>query len=151
MSQYTNSLAGEYFVAAELLRRGYNASIVVGNAKAIDIVVANADNTKSILIQVKTTHRGHDKTGKIYWMLNKKAETAQGNLYYVLVSLRRNHERPLFYILHSSIVAKYVEEGDRQYHTGTKPDGTPRKKTSIRMFDLFDNDNLDRWDVLGLD
>ena len=32
-------MAGEYSVCAELLKRGHNASITMGNAKAIDIVV----------------------------------------------------------------------------------------------------------------
>jgi hypothetical protein len=30
-------LAGEYFVAAELYRRGYSVAMTLGNAKAIDL------------------------------------------------------------------------------------------------------------------
>lgn len=33
----STGLSGEYFVAAELLRRGYSVGITMGNAKAIDI------------------------------------------------------------------------------------------------------------------
>lgn len=32
-------MAGEYSVCAELLMRGHNASITMGNAKAVDIIV----------------------------------------------------------------------------------------------------------------
>ena len=32
-------MAGEYSVCAELLKRGHIASITVGNAKAVDIIV----------------------------------------------------------------------------------------------------------------
>ncbi len=32
-------LAGEYFVAAELYKRGYSVAITLGNAKAIDLYV----------------------------------------------------------------------------------------------------------------
>jgi len=31
-------LSGEYFVGAELLRRGFSVCITMGNAKAIDIL-----------------------------------------------------------------------------------------------------------------
>jgi len=114
MSQYASSLSGEYFVAAELLRRGYNTSIVVGNAKAVDVLVSNEANTKTVLIQVKTTVKGHNKSGKIYWMLNRKAEQSQENLFYVLVYLRGNTDRPLYYIVHSSVVA---DMSDREIYS----------------------------------
>ena len=31
-------MAGEYSVCADLLKRGHNASITMGNAKAVDII-----------------------------------------------------------------------------------------------------------------
>lgn len=34
----STSLSGEYFVAAELLRRGFTVGITMGNAKGIDIL-----------------------------------------------------------------------------------------------------------------
>jgi len=34
----SSGLSGEYFVAAELYRRGYNVGLTIGNAKAIDIL-----------------------------------------------------------------------------------------------------------------
>ena len=47
----STGLSGEYFVAAELLRRGYSVGITMGNAKAIDIL-AEKDG-KLFIIQVK--------------------------------------------------------------------------------------------------
>lgn len=44
-------LAGEYFVAAELYRRGYSVAITLGNAKAIDLFAAKG--ACSVNIQVK--------------------------------------------------------------------------------------------------
>lgn len=46
-------VAGEYFVAAELSRRGFIASITLRNTRGIDIVVANKDATKTVTIQCK--------------------------------------------------------------------------------------------------
>lgn len=39
----STGLSGEYFVAAELLRRGYTVGITMGNAKAIDILAEKDD------------------------------------------------------------------------------------------------------------
>ena len=55
-------VSGEYFVAAELSRRGYIASITLRNTRGIDILAANKDASKSVGIQVKTNHGG--KSGR---------------------------------------------------------------------------------------
>src|SRR5690606_26261412 len=47
-------LAGELFVAAELLKRGIQTSITFGNAKAIDLLAHNAETRRNFTIQVKT-------------------------------------------------------------------------------------------------
>ena len=44
-------VAGEYFVAAELSRRGFIASITLRNTRGIDIVVTNKYATKNVTIQ----------------------------------------------------------------------------------------------------
>lgn len=36
-----SALAGEFFVAAELLKRGFQTSVTFGNAKAIDLLAHN--------------------------------------------------------------------------------------------------------------
>ncbi len=62
-------VAGEYFVAAELSRRGYIASISLRNTRGIDILATNQAATQSITIQCKTSQR-RAKT----WILNQKSE-----------------------------------------------------------------------------
>ena len=47
-------VSGEYFVAAELSRLGYVASVTLRNTRGIDILAANADATRSVGIQVKS-------------------------------------------------------------------------------------------------
>ena len=58
-------VAGEYFVAAELSRRGYIASITLRNTRGIDILASNADATRQVAIQVKT-----NQGSKPQWVLN---------------------------------------------------------------------------------
>ena len=62
-------VAGEYFVAAELSRRGFIASITLRNTRGIDIVATNKAAERTITIQCKTS-RNDAKT----WMLGDKNE-----------------------------------------------------------------------------
>jgi hypothetical protein len=50
-------LAGELFVAAELLKRGLQTSVTFGNAKAIDLLAYNPDTEKSFTVQVKSVRK----------------------------------------------------------------------------------------------
>jgi hypothetical protein len=50
-------VAGEYFVAAELSRRGWIASISLRNTRGIDILVTNQEASRSNTIQCKTSQK----------------------------------------------------------------------------------------------
>jgi hypothetical protein len=50
-------LAGELFVAAELLKRGLQTSVTFGNAKAIDLLAYNSETHKSFTVQVKAVRK----------------------------------------------------------------------------------------------
>lgn len=47
-------MAGEYGVCSELSKRGYDVSLTLGNAKAVDVLVRMPNNTYRT-IEVKTT------------------------------------------------------------------------------------------------
>ena len=70
LSKGLSGVAGEFFVAAELSRLGYIASITLRNTRGIDILASNVAATRQVAIQVKT-NQGSDPG----WVLNKKAET----------------------------------------------------------------------------
>src|SRR5215207_5258446 len=97
LSTGLSGVAGEYFVAAELSRRGYVASLTLRNTRGIDILASNLDATKSVGIQVKT----NQSDGK-EWMLNKKveaeAEDLAANLFYVFVRLN-GLKSPEYYVV----------------------------------------------------
>lgn len=75
----STGLSGEYFVAAELLRRGFSVGITMGNAKAIDIL-AEKDG-KQFIIQVKAIY----KKKNVGWPIMKDKVIA--NHFYVFVNL----------------------------------------------------------------
>jgi hypothetical protein len=50
-------LAGELFVAAELLKRGLQTSVTFGNAKAIDLLAFNEETGRTFTVQVKALRK----------------------------------------------------------------------------------------------
>jgi hypothetical protein len=85
-------VAGEYFVAAELSRRGYIASISLRNTRGIDILATNQAASRSVTIQCKT-----NLSGEKHWMLNENSERFFApDHYYVFVALGSGGCRPGF-------------------------------------------------------
>jgi len=139
-------VAGEYLVAGELTLRGILASITLRNSRGVDIIASNAEATKTISIQVKT-----NSDGKNQWIVSKKAEDLfSKNHFYVFVSIRRLEERPLFYIVPSNVVAKYVSSNHSRWLEGERRDGGKRKDTSMRKFVDSDKSYLEKWELFGL-
>src|SRR4051812_8676205 len=90
-------VAGEFFVAAELSRRGYIASISLRNTRGIDILVTNATASRTVTIQCKTNQRG-----KQAWVLNEKCEGYHSPThFYVFVALGGLDRRPAFHVVPS--------------------------------------------------
>ncbi|MBC7852392.1 MAG: aspartate ammonia-lyase [Pirellulaceae bacterium] len=138
--------AGCYFVAAELSRRGYIATLTVRNAKGVDLLVANKFGTRTIAIQVKTS-----QDSSKYWLLGIDSETLLAeNLFYVFVNLN-GLEPPKFHIVESQIVADYCRNFHIDWLKGTNKDGSARKNTEMREFRDRTNVYLDAWYRLGLD
>ncbi|CAD0218299.1 hypothetical protein [Chryseobacterium sp. JV274] len=87
----STGLSGEYFVAAELLRRGFSVGITMGNAKAIDILAEKDD--KKFVIQVKAIYKRKNNG----WPIMK--ERINLNHYYIFVNLNADQmSAPDFYI-----------------------------------------------------
>ncbi len=141
-----SGVAGEYYVAGEMSRLGYIASITLRNTKGIDILASCADGSKTVAIQVKTNQDKHKM-----WLLDIKAESSvEDNLYYVFVNLNNGQGKPGFHIAPSCDVAKFAAENHIKWLSGAKRDGSARKDTNMREFKDADGVYEDRWDLLGL-
>jgi hypothetical protein len=139
-------VAGEYFVAAELSRRGYIASITLRNTRGIDILASNADASRQVGIQVKSNQsQGRE------WILNQKAEEYSArNLYYVFVNLKEPNEHPDFYVVPSESVANQVKEGHEIWLATPGKHGQKHMDSNVRKFRDFDGIYRERWDLLDL-
>lgn len=145
LSTTLSGIAGEYFVAAELSRRGYVASLTLRNTRGIDILVSNAEATKSVGIQVKTKQgRGAD------WMMNKKVEAdVAENLFFVFIVLN-DLEAPEYYVVPKDVVARFVRDSHAAWLKTPGRRGQVHVDTPMRKFKDPSGSFRDRWDLLGL-
>lgn len=139
-------IAGEYYVAAELSVRGYVASITLRNSRGIDILASNADATRTVSIQVKTS-----KGGQPRWILGKKSESfASRGHFYAFVILSPIGQRPEFYIVPSEVVASTVSTDHTTWLKGTKKDGSAHKDSNMRIFRDDVGQFKEAWSLLSL-
>lgn len=98
-------LAGEYFVAAELCKRGYAVGITMGNAKAIDILAEKGAKTVNIQAKAIRTRR------QVGWPTMKYKILP--NITYVLACLNEVGTAPTYFVL----TAREAKGRIRQYST----------------------------------
>jgi hypothetical protein len=139
-------VAGEYFVAAELSRRGHIASISLRNTCGIDILVTNQAASRSVTIQCKT--RQSSRKG---WILNEGCETYIADThFYILMALGGLTERPRYHIVPSCDVAEHVSRSHREWLQRPGRGGRQHVDNPIRSFADPEDNYLERWDLLGL-
>ncbi|GAB2955785.1 hypothetical protein GCM10027048_22220 [Hymenobacter coalescens] len=54
MDKQLVGLSGEYFVAAELLKRNFQVAVTLGNAKSVDLFIRNEASGQTCGVSVKT-------------------------------------------------------------------------------------------------
>ncbi|MBE0626412.1 MAG: hypothetical protein IH606_16545 [Burkholderiales bacterium] len=96
-------LAGEYFVAAELYKRGFSVAITLGNAKAIDLYAERG--TRQVNVQVKAI-RNKKSVG---WPMKSKKDVIT-NIVYIFVCLNDPGTPPDFYLCTSDEAREKVKE-----------------------------------------
>lgn len=119
-------LAGEYFVAAELYRRGYSVAITLGNAKAIDLFAER--DAKAVNIQVKAI-RNKKSVG---WPIMK--DRIVDDVLYVFVCLNDPGLSPEYFIC----TPKEARAKTAQYAT----------RGIIDLNKLRDDQYRERWDKI---
>lgn len=124
----STGLSGEYFVAAELLRRGFSVGITMGNAKAIDILAEK--NGKQFTIQVKSIF----KRKNIGWPMMK--DRVEIGSFYVFVNLNGDKMTEPHYFI---ATGKEAKSKVKQYST----------RGIVDLSGLNNEDFKDRWDKLN--
>ena len=105
-------IAGEYFVTAELTRRGIHASMTYGNAKKADVIAFSPEKNNCVVIEVKTT-------GQKSWVVGGKLPE-KSDLVWVFVLLIDN-DSPRYFILTGEQLNTVLTPQDCRY---VRPYGT---------------------------
>lgn len=102
LSKSHTGIASEFFVAAELSRRGYNVTLTFGNTKSIDLLVEKESNV--IPVQVK----GIQRIKSICW--NLKRTSLREDIIYVFVNLNADTlALPEFFILNYEEIKAHLK------------------------------------------
>ena len=129
MQNHNIGNAGEFYVLAQLAKRGYIAGKTDDGQTLIDIIATDPETLRAVNIQVKTTK---DKIAD--WLMSKKNEQDVKALWYVLVRLSGEDCIPDFYIFHSSHVAPWLKNDYQSWLDKPKRNGEPRKDGNLRQF-----------------
>ena len=136
--------AGEYFVAAELARRGYVAILTLKNTQGLDILATDPKTGQMATIQVKTS-RGTQRS----WILRERPEAdRRSQHFYVFVNLQTETEPPEYFVVPSRVVKHEISKSHRKWLAHTRLDGRKHKDTSMRKFTDKDGRFLNKWDSL---
>ncbi|MFM2092535.1 MAG: hypothetical protein RLZZ127_3024 [Planctomycetota bacterium] len=108
--------ASQFYVAAELCRRGFHASVTLGNCPDFDVVALSKSGRILVTIQVKTY-----VLGQATCAVGMKAQEKYGKtMFWVLTGLPIAEEgQPEFYIIPSETMAREVRRGFENW-VGTK-------------------------------
>lgn len=144
ISNNSVSLAGEFAVLSQLSLRGYDANMMLGHTKGVDILVSDPKNEKMYRLEVKTNFRNNltkPSVSKVLgaavssWMMNKKHETNDSpTLFYCFVNISKNTKSFKFYIVPSKVVARYVADEHKLWLREKMKEGKEVKDTDMRVF-----------------
>ena len=105
-AQSTNShLAGEFFVAAELYKRGYTVALTLGNAKVIDLF-AKKEGLRTVSVQVKALARRKN----VGWPMLKSKIFDE--IVYVMVCLNDEQAAPTYFVAFGKEIRDKIKEYD---------------------------------------
>jgi hypothetical protein len=96
-----SSLAGEFFVAAELLKRELQTSVTFGNAKAIDLFAYNPAIKHTFQVQVKALRT------KNYFPI--RPDRVEATYIYVFVLLNKPGEAVQYFVVPGSVLVNEPE------------------------------------------
>lgn len=147
------ALAGEFAALSQLMLRGYDASMTLGNTKSIDILVFDPKTRARYEVEVKTNleARKSPSNSKLFgrfitdWQMDEKHESIETpTLFYCFVHINSPTKGPSknqfrFFIVPSKIVAKYIRDEHRLW-LREKPGRSDTPRRLFRIGLLNDRD-----------
>lgn len=160
MDSAITGTAGEFYVAAEIAKRGGIATLTLKNTPLIDVLATNSKKGSFANIQVKTRSI-QNKQG---WVFTKKVGERSNikNHFYVFVNLKED-ELSDYYIVPFNEFADFIVDKNKRWLSEKGRGGAPRKENSVRNFKpekghipFYEADAKlgskykDKWEILGI-
>jgi len=100
-----SGMQGVYLVAAQLVKRGYVASVTSRNTAGADILVTDRECQRAYAVQVKTNKKTFD-----FWLAGNVKNVSPCYIY-VLVNIRngKNGEQVEYYVVPSRFAAEHLQ------------------------------------------
>ena len=143
--------SGEYYVCAEICRRGYHAILGQKNNPLFDVIAVNKDGNKSVAIQVKTRSPSNNEGWKIS---SSFALEKHDDLFVVLVNIKESGGCE-YYVCKHSVVADKINQVYRSYMEKPRIDGSAKKDVDFCWINDVDvvKDKLwismkNNWDII---
>ena len=142
--------AGEYFVVAELNKRGAFAVPFAGNMPKIDIIACNSDERRTVYIKVKTKRGGKTWHSSIVGSQPMPPKDDETN-FWVFVDLGDTRTTPRYWIVPDWWIKDDIYKAHQAYlnkHGGKRPGNPDSTHHSIdeRRLEQW----KDHWDILGI-
>lgn len=135
--RYQTQWAAQFYVAAELTRRGYQVAFTLGNAPKTDLMVSTPDDSVQFKIDVK------GQSTRNFWLVQKRA--IQDDLYYILVYLAKDgSEPPRFFML--SCAQMMQERKEYRKHIESTSGKYQEDMGGMNWSTAFGYE--DKWDIL---
>jgi hypothetical protein len=136
--------ASQYYVAAELSRRGMVAALTLGNCPNTDILCSDPEGKHFAHVQVKTFRAGVKKCA-----VGKKAQRKYSTrFFWVLVGIPEDQEqKPVYYIIPARIMARHVAASFKVWLSKEGKDKPHDPNNPFRAVRLPPHRNLDGWSI----
>lgn len=118
-----SGLAGEFFVAAELLKRDIQTSVTFGNAKAIDLFAHNPRTGTNFNVQVKTLRSNN------YFLVDPK-KILRAHIY-VFVLLNKPDQPVRYFVLPGKTLLDERTRFGKGFQVGNMPGILPKDLTDF--------------------
>ena len=99
--KYRTQWASQFYVAAELTRRGYLVSLTLGNAPVADLLVVSPAR-RQFWVDVK------GQSTRNFWLIQRRERCE--HLFFILVYLPKGEDPPRFFVLSCTEMMKKREE-----------------------------------------
>lgn len=121
--------AGEFYVAAELLKQGVIAAMAPRNAPAFDIIATKGN--KTVRVRVKTKSAEYTDW---QWMVKKDGkifrDLSESNDFTVLVNLTKETKDLTFFIVPTSVINNWLVDDFNEWVITPGKNGRPHDKTN---------------------